>query len=168
MTLIIYTSILVILLVSYYFTKKSGSDEDKEFIQCVEAGPSNETTAADLVKRSYYAKKTVKRGVNGEILDENRFSRLLVKGNCMSPRNIKNGDMVIVEKMTQDEDFSAILKENIILWLYIEDTKMHKIRIFEGWDNGELKTYYYKNGVKHPSSEHHKTTQIRGVVRYKL
>lgn len=170
MTIFLYGLILVVLLVLYYFVKKT-DPKDLEYIQCVEAGPTAGTDAEDLRRRSYFDRPTIKRGLKGEVLGNN-YIRMLVKGNCMSERKICNGDLILVERMSlkenKDIDFKTVIKHDNIIWLHIEDTGMDKIRIFENWEGDEMKTYYFCNGEKKSSSENHKISQIRGIVRYKI
>lgn len=166
MAIIIYAIILVLLLVVYYYSKKGTTPE--VFVQCVEAGPVAEVDAGELRSLSYYDKDTVIRGLNGEELCSSDYARLLVKGICMSERGIKDGDMLVAEKAKRGQDFHQDLKSDNILWLHIEDTDMDKIRIFDCWEGEEMKTYYYKDGKKKPSSTKHKISQIKGIVRYKI
>ncbi|MBO5156664.1 MAG: hypothetical protein J6C05_05970 [Prevotella sp.] len=168
MNIILFASILIILLTLYYLTKKSNAE--KEFIQCVEAGPTREVDANELRRRSYYDRKAVIRGLNGEELSHERYARLLVKGYCMTERGINNGDIIVAEKVGQ-EQMAAIeqrLQPNNIVWLHIDDTEMDKIRIFKEWKDGEMITYYYVNGQERLSSSPHNINQIRGVVQFKV
>lgn len=166
MAVVIYAIVLVALLVVYYFSKRR--TVSKVFIQCVEAGPTSEVDAEELKRRSYYDKDTVIRGIKGEVLSSSTYKRILVKGTCMTPKEIYDGDMLVAETYSANTDFHKELKKGDIVWLKIEDTGMDKIRIFDGWNGDEMKTFYYKNDKKHPSSSNHIISQIRGVVRYKI
>lgn len=166
MAVVIYAIVLVTLLVGYYFSKKWTAS--KVFIQCVEAGPTSEVDAEELKRRSYYDKDIKICGMQGEELSSVRYSRILVKGTCMSKKGILDGDMLVAETFPKNTDFRKELKKGNIVWLHIEDTGMDKIRVFDGWENDELKTFYYKNDVKHPSSVNHAVSQICGIVRYKI
>lgn len=166
MAVVIYAIVLVALLVVYYFSKKGTASQ--VFIQCVEAGPTSEVDAEELKRRSYYDKDTVIRGMQGEVLSSARYKRILVKGTCMTPKNINDGDLLVAETFSENTDFHRELRKGDIVWLKIEDTGMDKIRIFDGWNGDEMKTYYYKGDKKHPSSLYHHPSQICGVVRYKI
>lgn len=166
MAVVIYAIVLVALLVGYYFSKKGTAS--KVYIQCVEAGPTSEVDAEELKRRSYYDRDVKIRGMQGEELSSAQYSRILVKGTCMTKKGILDGDMLVAETFSKNTDFRKELKKGNIVWLHIEDTGMDKIRIFDGWENDEMKTFYYKNDVKHPSSTNHAVSQIRGIVRYKI
>lgn len=168
MEIIFYFIILVALLLSYFYAKRSNVKCD--FVQCVEAGPIDGVGSAELKRRSFKDRQIVLRDQNGHELSHDRYVRLLVKGSCMSPRNINDGDVVIAEKVDEERrrTIRDELRVNNILWLHIEDTGMDKIRILRGWHNDEMITYYYRNGEEHESSSHHSISQIRGIVRYKM
>jgi hypothetical protein len=168
MEIFVYSIILLILLLSYFYAKRR--NVKSEFVQCVEAGPIDGVDAAELKRRSYKDRQVVLRDYNGQELSHDKFVRLIIKGNCMEPRNIKDGDMVIAEKVeeTRIDAIRQVLQTNNIVWLHIEDTGMDKIRIFKEWAGDEMVTCYYRNGVERESSSHHKIDQIRGIVRYKM
>ena len=168
MEIFVYSIILLILLLSYFFAKCR--NVKSELVQCVEAGPIDGVDAAELKRRSYKDRQVVLRDNNGQELSHDKYVRLIIKGDCMTPRNIKNGDMVIAEKV-EEARRNAIRQElqaNAIIWLHIEDTGMDKIRVFKEWDGNDMVTCYYKNGVERESSSHHSIDQIRGIVRYKM
>lgn len=168
MEIFVYAIILIILLLSYFYAKRR--NVKSELVQCVEAGPIDGVDAAELKRRSYKDRQVVLRDNNGQELSHDKFVSLIVKGDCMAPRNINNGDMVIAEKV-EEARRNAIRQElqtDNIVWLHIEDTGMDKIRIFKEWAGNEMVTYYYRNGVEHESSSHHSIDQIRGIVRYKM
>lgn len=168
MELIVYAVILVVLLVSYYFSKQKNTKS--EFIQCVEAGPLEGVDANELARRCYTDRQIVLRDEHGVELSHEKYSRLLVKGSCMTARKIFDGDTVIAEKIDniQGESLKKILHPDEIVWLHIADTGMDKIRVFQEWNGDKMVTYYFKNGKKHPSSSVHDIDQLRGVVRYKM
>lgn len=168
MELSIYAIVLVLLLISYYFSKQKNTKS--ELVQCVEAGPVEGVDSQVLAKRSYMDRRVVIRDENGQELSNDRFVRLLVKGACMSERKIYDGDIVVAEKVvdSRKESIKNDLQPNTIVWLHIEETRMDKIRIFQEWKGDDMVTYYYKNGKKHPSSSYHNVSQVRGIVRYKL
>ena len=168
MELFIYVSILAALLVSYYFAKQKNTKS--EFVQCVEAGPVEGIDSRELAQRSYYDRQVVIRDSRGQELNPGKYSRLLVKGSCMTPRKIYDGDTIVAEKIdeTRRNTIQKELLPDNIVWLHISDTGMDKIRVFQEWKGDEMVTYYYKNGIKHPSSSNHSIDQLRGIVRYKM
>lgn len=168
MNIILYTAILIVSFISYYLAKMSNTE--KEFIQCVETGPTTEVDAAELQRRSYYDRRIVIRDPNGEKVPRDRYVRLLVKGIYMMNRGIYNDDIIVAEKIEQEQiaNNRQYLQPNDIVWLYIDDTQMDMIRIFERWEGDELVTSYYENGQKRHSSLNHSINQIKGVVRFKM
>lgn len=164
MSAIVFSVVMALLLTGYYISKRKRTS--RVFIQCVEAGPTSISNAEELRRKSFYDKDTVMRGLNGEILSSTRYARILVNGTCMRERNIHDGDILIAELFDAEKDLCHELKSGEIVWLHIEDSGIDKIRVFDGWDGDELKTYYYKDGMKHPSSSNHLKSQVRGIVRY--
>ena len=168
MNIILYAAILIVLLILYYLAKVNNAE--KEFIQCVEAGPTKEVDAAELRRRSYYDRRIVIRGLNGEELPRDRYVRLLVKGICMTKRGVNNGDIIVAEKIEQEQIVNnrQCLQPTDIVWLHIDDTQMDKIRIFERWEGDQMVTFYYENGQERRSSTNHNISQIKGIVRFKM
>lgn len=168
MNIILYAAILIVLLTLYYLAKMNNAERD--FIQCVEAGPTTEVDAAELQRRSYYDRRIVIRGQNGEELPRDRYVRLLVKGICMTKRGVNNGDIIVAEKIEQEQiaNNRQRLQPNDIVWLHIDDTQMDKIRVFKKWEGDKMVTFYYENGQERRSSSNHSINQIKGVVRFKM
>lgn len=168
MELLVYALILAMLLLSYYFAKQKNTK--REFVQCVEAGPVEGIDSNDLAQRSYFDRQIVIRDERGQELNHDNYSRLIVKGACMTERKIYDGDTIIAEIIdnSRRDYIKKELQPDNIVWLHIEDTGMDKIRVFQEWKGDDMITYYYKNGVKHPSSSNHNIEQIRGIVRYKI
>lgn len=165
-----YISLLTVLLVLYYLVKKKNGNSNREYVQCVEAGPMDNVDAETLKRLSFYDRHAIIRDDKGAELSSDRYARIVVNGNCMNERDIFDGDQLVAEKISErnESHLKKILEKNNIVWLYIDETKINKIRVFDKWENGELKTYYFKNGGKHYSSLNHKASQVRGIVRYKM
>ena len=169
MELLWYIMALSLLLGLYYWLKKKSGATNREYVQCVEAGSMGDVDAETLKKLSFYDRQVIIRDDNGNVLGNDRYARIVVNGNCMNERGIYNGDQLLAEKINADNtDLKAVLKKDNIVWLYIDQTKIDKIRVFDDWVNDEMKTYYFKNGNKHYSSHNHKASQVRGIVRYKI
>lgn len=169
MELFWYIMALSVLLGLYYWLKKNSGVSNREYVQCVEAGPMGDVDAETLKKLSFYDRQIVVRDDNGKVLSNDRYARIVVNGNCMTERGIYNGNQLLAEKIIADStDLKVVLKKGNIIWLYIDETKIDKIRVFDKWENDELKTYYFKNGDKHYSSHNHKVSQVKGIVRYKI
>ena len=166
MTIIIYAILLAVALFLYY--KVRNSNVEREYVQCVEAGGLEDVTAQDLKRRSYYDRKPFMKTRVGKMVDGEKYARLTVKGSCMSERGINEGDVIVAEKISTEDNLLDAIKPNDIVWLYVKDTDLNKIRVFDKWEDGELITYYYKHGKKCQSRLHHKVDQVKGVVRYKV
>ena len=169
MELLWYIMALSVLLGLYYWLKKKSAAANREYVQCVEAGPMDEVDAETLKKLSFYDRQIVVRDDNGKVLGNDRYARIVVNGDCMTERGIYNGNQLLAEKIIADStNLQNVLKKDNIVWLYIDETKIDKIRVFDAWENDEMKTYYFKNGNKHYSSHNHKPSQVKGIVRYKI
>lgn len=169
MELFLYILILAVLLGLYYILKTK-SETNQDYVQCVEAGPMDDVDASFLKRKSFCDRHVVVRNEKGVVLDRNQYSRLVVNGNCMNKRKIYHGDQIIAEKVSANDAMSLkrILQKDNIVWLYIDETGIDKIRIFDQWEGDEMKTYYFKNGGICYSSHNHRVSQVKGIVRYKI
>lgn len=168
MSLFLYIVILTVLLGLYYIIKRKFSD--REYVQCVEAGPMTVVDAERLKKMSYYDRPVRLRDNNGHQLSHDRYARIVVNGDCMNERKIFNKDVLVAEKFSpsEPEAFKKSLKPDNIVWLYIKETGIDKIRVFERWEADEMVTYYFLNGEKKYSSKKHGMSQVKGIVRFKM
>ena len=103
------------------------------------------------------------------------YKRFVVKGDCMKPRNIFNGDVIFIESFKEnasDDDKFQIIKENDILLIYLDDKRFkgYKIRGFSKRnEDGSLETFYYKeDGTTKISGHSHRLESIGGIVKRKL
>lgn len=133
----------------------------------VEAGPISSISSEWLKRQSFKAPKTLYK-IDGEVIDSSQYIRLIVKGNCMSPRGIVDGTQLLALKVSKEE-LQDKLRQNDIVLIHLKDTDIYKIRIFDKYDDsGNLITYYYKNGEKHNSSKSHSLQDIQGIVKFSL
>ncbi len=141
----------------------------QEFIQCVEAGPTNEVNAEVLAKCSFYDKRKAVKDKEGKIIDTSTMMRVIVRGECMAPKKIHTDTQLLVQKIDNDKSMNQQIRQGDILLIYLKDTDFYKIRIFDKFDDdNNLKTYYYDTHDGHVinSSRPHAKETILGVVRY--
>jgi hypothetical protein len=91
-----------------------------------------------------------------------------VDGNCMAPRNIHTGDILFSEKFNGNLDSLSI---GDILLIQREEGNL-KIREYRGRDTNEkekVKTLLYQeNGEPKDSTQPHKISNIKGVIKMKF
>jgi hypothetical protein len=91
-----------------------------------------------------------------------------VDGNCMAPRNIHTGDILFIEKFDGNPDSLSI---GDILLIQREEGSL-KIREYRGRDtddNERVKTLLYQeNGDPKDSTQPHKISNIKGIVKMKF
>lgn len=164
MTAVVFVIIFAIILGGYAFMSLK---VNRVYVQCVEAGPTDNVTARDLKKKSIYmsSKKMLDR--NGNILDPERFFRVVVNGNCLRPLNIVDGDTLIVQR--RNEEVMQTIHNGSIVLILLPDTGVHKIREVKNVETDNLRTQYYlSDGHPQESSKLHSKESVVGVVRFKL
>lgn len=164
MTAVFFVIIFALILGGYAFMSLK---VNRVYVQCVEAGPTETITAKDLKRKSVYmnSKKIIDR--DGNVLNPEQFFRVVVNGNCLSPRNIVDGDTLVVQRKTK-EVLQSIHKGSIVLIL-LPDTGVHKIREVKKVEAKDLITQYYTcDGKPKESSKLHSKENVVGVVRFKL
>lgn len=167
MEAVYFSVILGVVIVLYaYCNKVIGR---REYVLCVEAGPVGAADAQTLKSRSFYDRYRIVRDRNGKVLDTSGMLRVMVEGGCMEPRGIKSGDQLLVRKIDACRPLREQIKHNDILLIYLKDTGISKIRIFDRYnDDGSLVTYRYECGERHDSSRPHGENSVVGVVKYKV
>lgn len=164
MSAVIFVIIFALILGGYAFMSLK---VNKVYVQCVEAGPTDTITAKELKRRSLYVSSKKMLDRDGNILDPDVYFRVVVNGNCLRPRNIVDGDTLIIQKK-DDNVLNSIHAESIVLIL-LPDTGVHKIREVKDVEANNLRTQYYlNNGQAQESSKLHSKENVVGVVRYKL
>ena len=87
----------------------------------------------------------------------------------MKPKQIESGSQLLVLKLDDKRPVKEQIKSGDILLIHLKDTDIHKIRVFDKYENGVLQTYRYDdNGQKKKSSKPHQESSVIGVVKYKL
>ena len=131
----------------------------------VEAGPIANIAKTDFVNmggkvRAAYSKIIGNRKVV--------YRNFVVRGGCMEPRNIKDGDVISVRTFNKEQrkDVKAQLKEGQIVLIFLNNNEFHgyKMRIVKSLGEDAAITYYYENGVEKESSQPHFYKNIIGVV----
>lgn len=142
----------------------------REYVQCVDAGPTEGITAEMLKEKSFYDENRIVRDQNNKIVDTHKMIRVIVQGRCMEPKGIYTNDQLLVKKIDRNKPLEEQIKEDDILLIYLADNGIHKIRIFEGYEkDGRLKTYHYTDdGNKRKSKYPHKRNSVLGKVVYKV
>lgn len=161
----VFVLIMVVLLAGYAIGRRLTN----EHVICVEAGPINSVSAEALRRKSFYAPRTdlLLEGDHHSMKD---MIRVVVSGNCMEKRSIKEGTQLYVERINKDVDVTHILEKGDILMLYLPDSKKYKIREFDSFtEDGALKTYFYNpDGTVHESRHPHQRSTLIGVVKYRV
>lgn len=159
--------ILVIALAFYgYYSMAPGR---LEFVQCVEAGPTQEVDARRLRQLSFHDRRRTIRRPDGRRIGTAGMMRIVVKGNCMKPRHIETGAQLLVQKIDRHTPLAQQIKQGDILLIHLTDNGIHKIRIFDKYTDDGLLTYRFDdNGERQDSSRRHSEASVVGIVRYRL
>ena len=155
----------VLVLGLYAFTNLKLRKDD---VIGVEAGTTKGVTVDELKRASYSVKHRVVKDRLGNVINPESIIRIVVRGNCMKPLRIKSGDEMIAIKIDRERPLEEQVSPNDVLLIHLADTGINKIRAFEGFDGGNLKTFWFEeNGEKHASSKVHTPESVLGIVRYK-
>lgn len=158
--------LLAVVVIYAYFNIISGK---QEFVQCVEAGPTLAINAKRLKELSFYDRHRTIQKTDGQEIDTSGMIRIVVKGNCMRPKNIESGAQLLVKKISEKESICNQIKKGDILLIYLSDNDIYKIRVFDRYEGEDLVTYRYDdNGRRQDSSRNHKESSIIGIVKYRL
>ena len=162
-----YFIILVLVILAIYaFCSINGRD----YVQAVEAGPTGKCDANLINKRSFVTSPLRICDNEGHPLSTDGMIRVVVCGDCMTPRGIKDNMQLLVEKVNNKSLDQSSLKKDDIVMIHLKDKNLNKIRVFDHFDdNGRLATYRFdKSGVKINSSRPHSIDSVVGIVRYKI
>lgn len=141
----------------------------RDYVQCVEAGPTKDTDAERLKECSFYDKRRVVRDSKGKEIDTSNMIRIVVKGNCMKPKNIESGAQLLVKKIDRTKSMCDQIKQGDILLIHLSDNGVYKIRIFDKYEGTDLVTYRYDDNMNRKnSSRNHKEASVLGIVKYRL
>lgn len=93
----------------------------------------------------------------------------VVKGKCMEPRGIKEGDVVdiMVFDKSKRAELGKLLEKDQIVLIYLNDRRFrgYKLRIVNDVRDNDALTYYYKDGEIQDSSCPHAFKDIIGILR---
>lgn len=164
MTTFIIGIIFVVICIFYGWA--SFSFRQKDHVIEVEAGNTD-----DGCKLRQYdsSSKSVKLS-NGKYVNTRDFIRIIIHGNCMTPRNILNGEEWLVEPINPNLDIKSQLKIKDVMLLYINEKNCYIIRELSSFDTDDsIKTLRYNEdkSVRH-SKRNHTFEQVLGVVRYAI
>jgi hypothetical protein len=104
----------------------------------------------------------------GKKINPKNYIITRVDGNCMVPRNIHSGDLLFIEKF---EGNSNTLSKGDILFIEREEGgfKIREYREKDPNDDKRVKTILYQeNGIARDSSEPHKLSNIKGIVKMRF
>ena len=159
--------VLVVALILAGYAIMSMSLSKRAFVQCVEAGPSSTVTARELRRRSFYVPNRTILERKGQPLDSDKYIRVVVKGDCLKPRNIVDGDRLIVQRI--DDEVMQSIHEGSIILIYLSDTSVYKIREVKSVECDGFNTQYYlENGSVQESSKPHNRECVVGLVKFQL
>ena len=125
MIILILAFVLIVLLTVYYVS--SSKTSPKEYVKCVEAGPTSEVTAEDLEKLSFFDNWKALEDKNGESMDRTGLFRVVVNGDCMHKRHIVNGTQLLVAPIDKKRSLDEQVTKGDILMIHIPDTGVDKI-----------------------------------------
>ena len=175
MSVIIFTVVFVSIIALYAYLNvqirqtENQHSQDRDFVMCVEAGDTDNVTAEDLEKESYFIKHQTIRDYSGRVINDTNTIRIKTRGDCMVPIGINNGDELLVRRIDEKKPLSDQITQGDVLFIHIKDNGINKIRIFDSFDNeGMLHTYRYKDNTRKDSSRPHSPNSVVGVVRYQL
>lgn len=163
-TSLTFALILIALCILYGIAAKAYSKPD--LVYETEAGSLSCTSGRNLDVLTEKA-QTLKLP-DGKLIRTRDYIRIKVRGNCMSPRNILDGEEWLVKPVNANQPLEKQIKPNDVLLLYINDLKCFKIREFTDFEGTELKTGHYETGKFQFSSANHKQEQVRGIVKYAI
>jgi len=167
MLVFILAFVLITLLTVYYVS--SSKTSPKEYVKCVEAGPTSEVTAEDLEKLSFFDNWKTLENREGKSLDRSNLFRVVVNGDCMHVRHIVNGTQLLVAPIDKKVKLDDQVCKGDILMIHIPDTGVDKIRELDSLDKNFAYTFYYNpDSSVHPSSRPHGRETVVGVVRYRI
>lgn len=162
-----YFIIVFVIVVAFYAYCNMGLKRD--YVICVEAGDSEEANPQELNNASYYVPHRIIRDKNGRIINTSNMLRIKVSGNCMRPYGIESGDELLVKKIGKDECLDNVIQQNDILLIYLSDKRMYKIRAFDRFEEGSLKTFrFLDNCERKDSRKLHTRESVVGKVEYKI
>lgn len=158
--------ILAVICVLYGIASKQYAKKDR--VMEVEAGPV--AGSSDCAFHTKTEPSRLVRLKDGRYVNTRDYIRIIVKGNCMRPRNIQDGEEWLVERINKWKPLDRQIKQRDVLLIYLADKNLYKIREFKDFNgNGLLNTFYYEeNGTEHASSHPHTPESVRGVVRYAI
>jgi len=166
----VYFILVFVCVVSFYAYCNLSLKRD--YIQCVEAGNSNEANYEEQKELSYYAPHRMIKDDNGRMIDAQNMMQVKVNGDCMAPIGINSGDILLVKKIDKNEDIDKVITKGDVLLIYLSDKRIYKLRAFDSYEDSEksvLKTYRYDdNKIRKDSSKSHNRKNIIGVVEYNL
>lgn len=158
--------VMLALLIGYYYFSYKRINSD--YVQCVEAGGLKNVSESSQKNKSFRTRPLSFRvRESHQKIDSSQYIRIIVKGWCMKPRGIEDGDQLLVESINPNDAKGRLHAGDIVL-LYVPEKRVYKIRELETIKDDELVTFYYKEGNKQYSSTNHKLSMVRGVVRFKI
>ena len=163
-TTIIIFVIFIVIVSLYGIFSFHGKEQD---VFTTEAGPTNcdETL---LQKHDRCPVKTILLP-NGTYKSSRDFIRIRINGHCMEKRGVCYGEEWLVEKIDKSKPFKEQVKTSDILFIYIKDKKIFKIRELRSFvDDERLDTIYYQNDIEKSSSIPHNIDSVLGIVRYNI
>ena len=111
--------------------------------------------------------------ISGSVLSLKKYFPIEVEGNCLSDIGIEDGDILIVERLS-DKKVKREIKPFDVILLKIVNNKgknVYKIRIVENvLNNNEIDTFYFEkrdDGThKRKSLKNHNFGQVQGVISH--
>lgn len=160
--------IIILVVASVIYALANMRPFGSNYIECVEAGPSDSVDSKTLKSHSIREKNKWIIGKNGWPISMRNKIRVVVHGNCMNKRGISDNDQLVVQKLNPKE--IKKLKPGDIVMIHLKDKDIDKIREFRKFTKDmRLDTaYYLPDGSIKSSSKPHTAEQIVGKVKYKL
>lgn len=106
---------------------------------------------------------------NCKLSDSRNYVRIRIRGNCMEPRGILNGEQWLVSRINHEKTASETIKKGDVVLIYLKDKDLYKIReVKDILPDNRLDTIWYDNGVEHKSSKPHLYSDTIGIVKYAI
>lgn len=138
----------------------------KDKVIDVEAGPTSECHRVFLKEEA--APKIIKLP-NGKLVSSRNFVRIRIRGNCMEPRSIFNGEQWLVDRIDHKKAVGETIKKGDVVLIYLKDKNLFKIREVENINSTNfLDTIRYNNGERIKSSKPHSYSDVIGIVKYAI
>lgn len=160
--------LFIVICILYGKASKSYNCHQQDFVLETKAGTTKDADA-QVCNHESKPSKIIKLP-NGNYINTNDLIRIEIKGNCMRPRNVYDGEEWLVFPIDSTKKCEEQIKPKDIVLIYLEDKNIYKIREVRSFlGNQFLDTIYYDNdGETNQSSKPHSYASVRGILRFAI